>query len=112
MRNIKLPTVAILLAVALSAGCSRNTSSFNSSQQRSAPSAAEEDHAALATIPRIGAAEADSLVKQSQAVIIDVRAEAAYRWQHIKGAISLPETQFIPRLASLPRDEKIITYCT
>ena len=110
-RKTQLLILVILLSVPLLAGCdSSNRSSVDSSRTPSAP-VAYDDHA-MTAIPRINPSDADFLVKQGQAIIIDVRAEPAYRAQHIKGSTSLPEAQVLPRLNTLPRDKKIITYCT
>lgn len=51
-------------------------------------------------------------MKKGEAILLDVRQEPAYRAGHIKGAISVPETQIPARYSTLPRDKKIITYCT
>ena len=113
MRKVELTITTLLLALPLFASCiSSNTSSVDTSRQSNAPIAADDDHAPLAAIPRINVTEADLLIRQSQAVIIDVRAQPAYRSQHIKGAVSIPEARVLAQLATLPRDKKLITYCT
>jgi rhodanese-related sulfurtransferase len=44
-------------------------------------------------------------------IMLDVRDKASYDLGHIKGAISIPETDIISRYNELPRDEDIILYC-
>lgn len=103
--------VFVLLFVFVIVGCSRNTSppirGTASSQL-----VAEHDHTALNTVQRIGAHEADSLVKRGEAIIVDVRQELAYQTAHIKGALSLPESMLAAGISTLPKNKKIITYCT
>lgn len=44
-------------------------------------------------------------------VILDVRDKASYDLGHIKGAISIPETEILTRYGELPRDEDTVIYC-
>ena len=43
--------------------------------------------------------------------IIDVRPKDSYDQAHIKGAVSIPETDVPTRLGELPKDKLIVTYC-
>jgi hypothetical protein len=73
-------------------------------------------------IPRIDAQEAIALFKAGKAVIVDVRAVEAYRQEHTKGALSLPLNNIMSgdfkamredgTYVELPRDKRIIGYCT
>jgi rhodanese-related sulfurtransferase len=71
-----------------------------------------DDHAAEAAVPRISVTEAEALVKKDEAILLDARQESAFRAGHIKGAISMPGAEIPFRVSILPRDKKIITYCT
>jgi rhodanese-related sulfurtransferase len=44
-------------------------------------------------------------------VIVDVRDEEAFRKEHILGATCIPAAEIVKRLAELPRDRTIVTYC-
>ncbi|HZH34477.1 MAG TPA: rhodanese-like domain-containing protein [Pyrinomonadaceae bacterium] len=61
-------------------------------------------------VARITIAEAKAESDAGKALIVDVRAADSYKAKHIKGAISMPnyETEF----EKLPKDKKIITYCS
>jgi rhodanese-related sulfurtransferase len=61
---------------------------------------------------RINAAELHDLWQKGDVVIIDTRAEAAYKDEHIKGAISMPTGTVLERIDELPRNKLIAAYCT
>jgi rhodanese-related sulfurtransferase len=64
-------------------------------------------------MPRVSAEELKQLVAANKAVIIDVRTPEAYHDAHIKGAISLPVSKIeAGEYKDLPRDKRIISYCT
>ncbi|MDQ1558140.1 MAG: hypothetical protein QOD32_1200 [Pyrinomonadaceae bacterium] len=60
---------------------------------------------------RISIEETQAAVAAGNAVIIDVRDEAAYKASHVKGALSFPLQQFDKRMSELPAGKLIITYC-
>lgn len=116
MHKTKLLFIMVLVNAAIFLGCTaQQTSPSNAPASSGTPLVKlprEEDHAALAAVPRISVAEAEALVKKGEAILLDARQESAYRIAHIKGAISMPEAQIPNRVSMLPRDKKIITYCT
>ena len=61
---------------------------------------------------RITPDEVRELLKKNQAVLIDVRSEAAYKAGHIKGALWIPANEIADRAKDLPRDKTIATYCS
>jgi rhodanese-related sulfurtransferase len=61
---------------------------------------------------RINVAELHDLWQKGDVVIIDTRAEAAYKDEHIKGAISMPTGTVLERIDELPRNKLIAAYCT
>jgi 3-mercaptopyruvate sulfurtransferase SseA len=67
--------------------------------------------APLESARRITREEAIKLVKANKAVYVDVRAKQSYEMAHIKGAISIPESEVITRLREIPHGKLIITYC-
>jgi 3-mercaptopyruvate sulfurtransferase SseA len=67
--------------------------------------------APLESARRITREEAIKLVKANKAVYVDVRSKQSYEMAHIKGAISIPESDVISRLRDIPHGKLIITYC-
>jgi 3-mercaptopyruvate sulfurtransferase SseA len=61
---------------------------------------------------RVTADEMNEMVKNGQAVIIDVRNQAAYDAGHIPGSKLIPAGEILNHLNELPRDKMIITYCS
>ncbi|MGZ8831206.1 MAG: rhodanese-like domain-containing protein [Thermoanaerobaculia bacterium] len=60
---------------------------------------------------RISRDEATKLVRRNKAVFVDVRTRESYDAGHIKGAISVPESQLTARMRELPPKMMWITYC-
>lgn len=44
-------------------------------------------------------------------VLVDVRDEESFRKEHILGATNIPLAEIVKRLADLPKDRTIVTYC-
>lgn len=67
-----------------------------------------------AEVPRVSLEEAQAALESGSAVIVDVRAPAAYEASHIAGAINIPlgEIERNPAGLALGKDQWIITYCT
>lgn len=66
----------------------------------------------LAAAPRISAADARKAVDAGKAVLVDVRAEEAFRGEHPKGSLNIPVNEIYARADELPKGKQIITYCT
>ena len=45
-------------------------------------------------------------------IVVDARASAAYRQQHIENALSIPLAELEARYQELPKDKEIVFYCT
>ena len=60
---------------------------------------------------RINRDAAYKLAQQGKAVFIDVRTKESYDKGHIKGALSIPLSQFAQRINEFPQDKLLITYC-
>jgi rhodanese-related sulfurtransferase len=107
MRFALYVTVLALLGAAVLSGC-------NSAEQKKPEVAA----AKKATSPpddgvrRVSAQEAQELVAKGQAVIIDVRNQAAFDQGHIQGAKLIPFNEIQNRASELPKDKTIVTYCS
>jgi alpha-beta hydrolase superfamily lysophospholipase len=63
--------------------------------------------------PRIEVAELKALVARNEVLILDVRSPDSYKASHAKGAISYP-LDWIEKgdLKDLPKDKRIVAYCT
>lgn len=66
---------------------------------------------AVRSVRRITVDEAVKLVNSGKAVYVDVRSTEQYEKGHIKGAISMPQSQMVKRLRDVPAGMTLITYC-
>ena len=62
--------------------------------------------------PRINLEDAKKAFDEGNVVIVDTRAEVAYKTEHIKGAINIPAEAFQTRYKEVPKGKKIIAYCS
>jgi phage shock protein E len=67
-----------------------------------------------AEVPRISIEDAKAALESGEAVVVDVRSDAAYEVSRVAGAINIPldEIEANPTALTLARDQWIITYCT
>jgi hypothetical protein len=65
----------------------------------------------IARVPRVNPDELKSELDSGKAVVIDVRGPAFFSG-HIVGAENIPEAQLPIAIPQLPRDKRIVTYCT
>lgn len=63
-------------------------------------------------VPRISVDEAKKEADAGTAIIVDSRAEAAYKQEHIANSISLPSSSLPDKFEELPKGKKIIVYCS
>lgn len=77
-----------------------------------APAAPAPAPAARQEARRITAAELKPLVEKGEAVLLDVRSDAAWRNGHAEGALHVPLNDVASRLAQLPKEKLIAAYCT
>lgn len=65
------------------------------------------------TMPRVRPEVAIKEFETGEAIIIDVRGTSTYQQEHIKGAIDYPLDRLNQAdFKGLPKDKKIIAYCT
>ena len=76
--------------------------------QPTPPSHDDEGHDA----PRISLADAKKDYDAAAAVIVDVRDATAYKQEHIKGALHIPIGDVAANEDKLPKNKKIIVYCS
>ena len=67
-----------------------------------------------ADVPRVSVKEAKAAFDSGEAIIVDVRSDAAYEASHVAGAINiqLGEIESNPAGLKLDKSQWIITYCT
>ncbi len=108
MRLITYVLAISLLGVVALIGC-------NSAEKNGAKSIATASPAA--TTPNDGArrvtvTELQDLLAKDEAVVVDVRNEAAFNSGHIHGSKLIPEADLPNHLSELPKDKLIVTYCS
>ena len=93
-----------------------STTPASRAEQPVATPATGHDHASHELenkMPRVSAKELKRLVATGRAVVVDVRPAEDYRGAHIRGAINLPLQQIeAGQHPNLPRDKRLISYCT
>jgi 3-mercaptopyruvate sulfurtransferase SseA len=99
---------AVVLGAILFSAC-------NSAEQKK-PAVAETKKTTPASqddgVRRVTVQELQDMLAQGQAVVIDVRNQAAYDQGHIKGAKLIPFNEIVNRTSELPKDKLIVTYCS
>ena len=61
---------------------------------------------------RVTADELQNMLKNGQAIVVDVRNQASYDIGHIPGAKLIPSGEILNHVNELPRDKMIVTYCS
>ena len=61
---------------------------------------------------RVTADELVEMLKNNEAVVIDVRNQASYDIGHLPGAKLIPAGDILNHLDELPKDKMIVTYCS
>ena len=62
--------------------------------------------------PRITLADAKKDFDAGNVVFVDTRAEVQFKSERVKGSINVPMEAFEARWQSIPKDKKIIAYCS
>ena len=75
------------------------------------PQAQAQQPQLSANAPLVTVDEAKQLFGQPNVVFVDARVADEYKKFHIKGAISMPNTEVAQRFQELPRDKDLIIYC-
>jgi 3-mercaptopyruvate sulfurtransferase SseA len=109
MRNLILLFLAFIVGAGVIA-CNSNESLISQTPRPATKSTA-------ATPPpdnarRITAEELHTHFEANDVVIIDTRAEPAYKQEHIKGAILVPAGTLNAKFDQLPKGKLIVAYCT
>ena len=121
MKKISYTSMLFVLVVtAFALGCENGmTTAANKIANTAAPAAKNNTNEAASPVatptddaPRITLAEAKAAFDAGSAIFVDTRAEAAYKPEHIKGAINITQDKLESKLSSLSKDKKIIAYCS
>ncbi len=102
----------ILLVAVVFAACNSVHNNANSAANTSATPTPAFRQVTNDSIPRINTAELEELMKQGQVVVVDVRNKDMYDRGHIRGAKLIPLNEVGERTKELPKDKKVVTYCS
>jgi predicted sulfurtransferase len=100
----------VFLAIAF-AGCNAR-SNANSAANTASTATPAVNQVTNDSIPRISTADLEQLMKQGNVVVVDVRNKDMYDRGHIRGAKLIPLNEVGERTKELPKDKKIVTYCS
>ena len=68
--------------------------------------------ASVAEVQRISPSKTQAMLAKGKATLYDVRSRDAFAAKHAVGAVSLPGGELDSLIATLPRDNVLILYCT
>ena len=63
-------------------------------------------------VPRISIADAKKEYDAGSAIIVDSRPESSFTQEHIAGSINIPIGSTDDKFNTIPKDKKIILYCS
>ena len=107
-------TFALVFGAACQSASTANVASSNASKAVNNSAAPKLDDHTHATddAPRITLADAKKDFDAGKAIFVDTRGEAAYKNEHIKGAINVTTDTLEAKYKELPKNKKIIAYCS
>lgn len=105
----------LLVSFAFSLACTRQPADTNTTAATATPGppvtkVIEPDPDA--NVPRITVEDAKKEFDKGGAVFVDARPAGAYEVEHIKGAINITSETLDRNINSLPKNKKIIVYCS
>lgn len=112
MRLFIIVTLAVFMAAGALVACNSNETLLSQNPASPTPKAPPGAATPADNARRITAEEVHKLWEKNEVVIIDTRAEPAYRQEHIKGSISMPTGTVLQRIDELPKNKMIVAYCT
>jgi hypothetical protein len=65
-----------------------------------------------ASVPRMAVEDVRSMLSRELVLVVDVRDQASYERAHIPGAMHVPLASLEANLTQLPKNKRIVTYCT
>ena len=116
MRNLLICSFAGICAAALLLACNSQEGSVTKlpglGKSNSPTPVPQQVHNPADDARRITAEELYKMYEEKKVLIVDTRNDAAFKQSHIKGAILMPSNEVASRLAELPKNKFIATYCT
>lgn len=115
-----LITLSFVIALMALAGCNSkdkvSSSSSGTAPTSSATTTTTGPQRQAQNLPadgvrRITTFELNEALNKGEAIVVDVRNDAAYKQARIKGAVLIPVGEVGTRFNELPRDKLIVTYC-
>ena len=109
MRLKFLISAMILVAAVILAACNADDHDQHQDQTRitSGPDTVYADGARRVTID-----ELEAMMKNGEAIVVDVRNQASFDLGHIPGSKLIPAGEILNHVNELPRDKMIVTYCS
>jgi 3-mercaptopyruvate sulfurtransferase SseA len=99
----------ILAAAVVLAACNAidNGANIANTKPASTPETVYPDGAG-----RVTTSELEAMLKNNEAIVVDVRNQESYDIAHIPGSRLIPAGEILNHVNSLPRDKMIVTYCS
>ena len=116
-RNLSLSALlvtALFLGMACQKASTANMSANNANKAVPANDALKSSEPAQTAddAPRISLEDARKDFDAGSALFVDTRAADAYKLEHIKGSINISADMLEAKYKELPKDKKIIAYCS
>ncbi len=108
MKKFLSLSIFLTLALVIAAACQTASTAKYEADNKAAPTPETKTEEP----PRISLADAKKDFDAGKAIFVDTRAAESFKLEHIKGAINIPAGEFETRYAELPKDKKIIAYCS
>jgi hypothetical protein len=109
------PFFIFLIAVLVLLGCNLqpvNNSTLAVATPSNTPTSRVVDNHEDENVARITVEEAKAEFDKGNALFVDARPAAAYEMEHIKGAVNITSATLDQQLPTLPKNKKIIVYCS
>ena len=109
MRHKFLFLALCLVTAAILISCNKGTNVATGNQPKTqlGPETTYADGARRITIE-----ELESLMKNNEVYLLDVRTQAAFDAGHLPGSRLIPAGEILNHVNDLPRDKMIVTYCS
>jgi 3-mercaptopyruvate sulfurtransferase SseA len=117
MRLFVLLSAAMILSALVLTACNSSDGSGSGARTSGPTTATTTSAPQTASAPddgvaRITTAELHDALEKGTAIVVDVRSPESFKTGHIRGAINIPEPEITRRKDELPRDKKIVLYCS
>lgn len=110
---LSLLTLALFIGTACQKASTAQMTANNANQalpNTNQPKA--DEHPPIDDAPRITLADAKKDFDAGTAIFVDTRNDASYKLEHIKGSINISADMLEAKYKELPKDKKIIAYCS